>query len=427
MPFRKNRMLYGLVFILLVTFFSYVKYHRYNQGLSIVISSDAEGYYQYLTALFVEHDVLAQPYGYPLPNGKTFNKYNYGVALMEMPFFLVAHGMTKLFDLPAKGKFTLYVFSIIISTAFYVYLALLFLFKLLRKKFSRKVSLFSLCILFFGTNLLYYTIFEPGMSHAYAFFLMTFWIYAVNRFYEKPGWSNAFLLALPFGLLSLIRLPHILIVFYLPLYKVSRIPDFNDRFRILIKQWKPLLLLPLALVIFYLPQILYWHEVSGNYFVNPYDYSYADEGFPFVFHPRILQVLFSPVGGWLTINPLILLALAGLFLGIKNKKLSPWGVMLMLVFPVYLYASWWHPNIDASFGHRGMVDVLPFLVLPLAFLVEKLWKLKNVPVKKAAFGLIILFIFINLRLSYEYSYIWWDVDWGWPQYFEQILKTIWIS
>lgn len=426
MPKRKNIILAGLVFILLVTFFSYVKYHRYNQGLSIVISSDAEGYYQYLTALFIKHDILNQPYGYPLPDGKIFNKYNYGVALLEMPFFLIAHGVTKLFGLPINGKFTAYSFALIIGTAFYVFIGLLLLFRLLLKIYSKRASMITLVILFFGTNLLYYTYLEPGMSHAYAFFLIAVWIYSIDQFYINSDWKGILTMSVTLGIIALIRIPHVLVLLYLPFYKVNRICILKDRVKFLLNHWKFLLLLPLIILIFYIPQILYWHAITGHYIVNPYDYSYAEEGFTFITNPHFFQVLFSPVGGWITVTPLVLLGIYGLLSGFEKNEISPWGTLLMILIPLYVYASWWHPNIDASYGHRGMVDILPFLALPIGGVIQKLnyekWLLRNI-----AFGLIFLFIFINIRLSYLYTYMWWNVEWGWTQYFDQMLKTVFIG
>lgn len=67
---------------------------RFIKGM---IWSDAEGYYLYLPALFInggfEDLAVRSEVQFPLfeDTNKRFTKYTYGVALMELPFFLLAH------------------------------------------------------------------------------------------------------------------------------------------------------------------------------------------------------------------------------------------------------------------------------------------------------------------------------------------------
>lgn len=424
---RKYIVIAGLTFIILVTFFSYVKFHRYTQGLSIVISSDAEGYHQYLTALFIKKDILNQPYGFPLENGKYFNKYTYGVALLELPFFLVAHAIALVFNLPVAGKFTPYVFGVNVAGAFYTFMGLLFLFKLFRRKYSDRVAWISTSALFLGTNLLFYAYRSPGASHVYAFFLVSCVVYLVPTFYRKPGWKTTLLLAAAIGILSLIRLTHIVVLLYLVLYKVNSFAKVRENIRFLWWQARYLCVIPLFVVLLYTPQFMYWYSLTGKFILNPYQYSYVEEGFINWANPNIGLVLFGSTGGWLVLTPLMFIALAGIFVQIKNKTGSPWPVLAITIFTTYLYGSWWHPTLAGSFGHRGFIDIYPLLALPLGYAVHNMFVAGNKKILSVFGTILFLFTFINIRMSFMYKYWWWDVEWGWPAFFKTLLKVFFID
>ncbi|MCF8369815.1 MAG: hypothetical protein K9G76_12315 [Bacteroidales bacterium] len=417
----------GLAFILLVTFFSYVRYHRYTQGLSIVISSDAEGYYQYLPAVFIKKDIFNQPYSFPLENGKLFNKYTYGVALMELPFFLLAHMVALVFDLPIAGKFTSYAFGVIMAGAFYTFMGLLLIFKLLRRRYNVKVVWLTVGAVFFATNLVYYTYLEPGASHAFAFFLVSWIIYLVPKFYRSPGWKRALLLALAIGILALIRLTHLMILAYLLLYKVNSTDSLKANFLFLTKHLKYLLLIPAFVILLYIPQHLYWYSLTGRFILNPYEYSYVEESFSNILNPKIGLVLFGSTGGWLVLTPLMIFALFGIIMQIRKKTGSPWPVILITTLTIYMYSSWWHPTLAGSFGHRGFVDIYALLAFPLAYLINS----TKISTRKLMFrGLVAVFAllaFINIRLTFLYQYWWWDVEWGWTGYFKTLAKVFFID
>ncbi len=422
----RRAILAGIIFIILVSFFTYVKYHRYHQGLSIVVSADAQGYHQYLTALFIHHDIFEQPYSFVLEDGRFFNKYNYGVAFLQLPFFLASHAIAEIFNLPAEGNLTVYIVGVILSGVLYTFLGLLILFGLLRRKFSPTTTWITLTIIFLGTNLVFYAYREPGMSHVYAFFLVALFINAVHQYYDQPGFKPALLMGLSLGLLAVIRLPHILIGLYLILFRVSTVKDLRKNLHFLKSYWTPLLVIPFFIILFYIPQMLYWHALTGNYFVNPYDYSLVDEGFSNWKNPEIGVVLFGPRGGWLVYSPLLLLALAGAVWQTLKKEGSPWLVLFIVVVTTYLYGSWWSPTLACSFGHRGFVDLYALLALPLAWIIQKI--VRSGKVVKMIFSVsVFLLIYLNLYISFKFKYPWWEQEWGWQDYFTIVGNAFLIS
>jgi hypothetical protein len=109
-------------------------------------------------------------------------KYTYGVALLQLPFFLIADGITVVSgEFPRDGFSYYYQKAINFAAAFYLSLGLFILFLALKVYFNykNKIVFATLVALFLGTNLYYYGIIETGMSHIYSFFLFSCLIYLV--------------------------------------------------------------------------------------------------------------------------------------------------------------------------------------------------------------------------------------------------------
>ena len=91
-----------------------------SRGTEAVIGWDVSGYYLYLPAIFIHHDLkelrfheqLLREYG-PTPDfqqafrhqasGHYVMKYTAGMAVQYLPFFLVAHALAKPLGYPADG------------------------------------------------------------------------------------------------------------------------------------------------------------------------------------------------------------------------------------------------------------------------------------------------------------------------------------
>jgi len=105
-----------------------------------VIESDAKGYYAYLPAVFIYHDLNFRFYNkieretyhnsnldfqyLRTHNNQTINKYYVGTAICLLPFFLVGHAITLNTELPADGYSYYYTLMVHIGAMFYLLLAL---------------------------------------------------------------------------------------------------------------------------------------------------------------------------------------------------------------------------------------------------------------------------------------------------------------
>jgi glycosyltransferase involved in cell wall biosynthesis len=72
-------------------FHNSAKHYRYP-GFQSIFQSDGLGYYQYLPAVFLQHDIKrGQHYCVTLADGRLLNKYSIGVSYLQAPFFFMAN------------------------------------------------------------------------------------------------------------------------------------------------------------------------------------------------------------------------------------------------------------------------------------------------------------------------------------------------
>lgn len=350
---------------------------------------DSWGYYMYLPATFIHHDlptftqslearathahfkpnyelnpVLGLAEAKHIGDGQQVAKYTCGVALLELPAFAVAHLVAKVGGYPADGYSFPYLYALYLSTFLATFIGLFYLRKILLKYVPDGVAALSLGIVALGTNLFYFTVYNAGMSHPYLFALYAFLIYQSIRFHENPKAAQAIGIGLAAGLITMIR-PTEIIVLAIPL--LMGITSGKRGKERLASAWRHKELYLLAVCCFLLagvPQLAYWKYVTGEWLF----YSYGEEGFDFA-HPKIIQGLFSFKNGWLTYTPIMALSLLGIpFLFKKRDFLLP--VLVFLPLHLWIIYSWWCWYYINGFGSRPMVEVYPLLAIPLSFFVE---------------------------------------------------------
>jgi hypothetical protein len=115
------------------------------------------------------------------------------------------------------------------------------------------------------------------------------------------------------------------------------------------------------------PQFLYWHWVTGHFFVEAYPNGYGRLN---LLAPHLLDVFFSVRKGLLYWTPLLLVAIAGLPL--LRRAAPPLFVpaVAYLVVQTWIVASWSLWWYGGSFGMRALIDVLPVFALGLAALLD---------------------------------------------------------
>ncbi len=373
---------------------------------------DAQGYYMYLPATFIYHNHTA---GYQLPRdkdipssviwyvdmmqsgtrtakGHILNQYTYGVALMEAPFFFIAHSCELLKGGNANGYSTVYENAIKLSSVVYCLLGLFIIYRILRRYFSTTVSLLSTSFIFIGTNLFWFTVYQAGMAHEPLFFLYALLILLTVKAHEQPALSRFMLVGFVAGIITLIRPTDIICLLIPLLYNVYSRKTLTIKKDFLFTHRKKIFMAALCFIIPILPQLFYWKMMTGRYVV----YSYGSQGFNWD-KPKIIAGLFHFSNGWIPYSPIMIFSLAGLFF---MKKVRQWAWATWLLFPIYVYIiySWYCYNYINGLGSRPMIHLYPLLSIPLAIVIGYIAK-KGVIIK-TIFTFVCLF-FIALNISYS--------------------------
>ena len=394
-----------------------------------IIESDAKGYYAWLPAIFIYHDLSfsfkeevekkyphgAIPFEYRISsNGKISNKYYAGAAILVAPFFIIAHFITILFtNLPADGYSYWYPVLVNIAAIFYLLAGLFYLRKLLLKcNFNELIIAWVFIAIFFATNLFYYTIVEPGLSHIYSFFGISAFLFYLNEWANSKFQNNLLCIALFIGIIILIRPINGLIIFISPFF-FNKFNLFTSKMVGMFKTKNTqLVIVSLAIfaTIISIQPILYFVQ-TGSFFL----YSYGNETFQFqAFH--LFDFLFSYKKGAFLYHPILLISLLGLLFLWKENRFKTLYLFIFLMSIFYIFSCWWSWWYGGSFGQRVLVEFLPIFALLLAYLLSIK---RNLLIKIS----IVLCILLCQIQTYQYRYfiIHWE-DMNREKYWEVFLK-----
>lgn len=388
-----------------------------------VIWADAAGYYVYLPSLFLYNNVTEFPdsieiktgngFSLNLADNNVFTKYTSGVALMQLPFFVVSHISAKLFNLNPNGFSILYQYGIMIAAVFYGCFGLWFLCKFLMIKHDWIVSFVVPLVIYLCTNLFYYAIDASGMSHVYSFFLLAVFMFYSAKFILTRRFQFLLILLPVLALAVLIRPTNILFVLFLFFYEVNNPKELKSRIKLLFEQPRFLVYAIVISILIFIPQLTYWFRVSGNALF----YSYGNEGFSNWCQPRLLEIWFSTKNGLFLYSPVLMLSICGIVLMILNKKTNGWLVAVIFIITSYLFASWHDWTFGCSFGSRPFIEYYPLMSIPLAFLFSHV---------QANYQKILLLIFsaICLYLNFDMIYYYDGCFYGDVWDFQEYLKLL---
>ena len=374
---------------------------------SIIYYGDIAGYYIYLPAIFIYNDLqISFPTGIdnggfirPQPNGRILLKYPLGVAVLEAPFFFMAHAYCLLdHHYPADGFSKPYQIAGIVSTVFWAAMGLLFLRKLLKRHFDENAVSLTLLTIAFGTVLFYYTAYGPGMSHPFSFFLFSCILYLTDSWYRNLKPRHLYLIAFLLGLVFVTRPVNLLIITALLLWKVHSKQSLHQRGLLLKKEYKQILVAALFFAVAPALQFAYWKHVTGHFLAD----SYPNEFFDFS-SPKILEGLFGFRKGWFIYTPVAFIGMLGFYhLWKKHRGLvAPLIITLAIaVYVVFSWKNWWY---GGGFGSRPMLEYMSLVAIPLAALSEAVFRAGKRLISYTCTALVLCFIALNMFQSYQFS------------------------
>lgn len=374
-----------------------------------ILVSDAVHYHSWLTSAFIQKDLslsfLEPSKNYDLQyahnvteDGKAVFKMPPGVALLQMPFFLAGHAIVLATDQQADGYSNTYQLAIRLAGIFYFILGLIFLRRVLRKRFDEAAVNLTLAVVSVGSNLYYYAFMESGMSHVYTFSLFSIMIWLFDK--EKIRFQDALLIGTIAGMLFLVRNSNVFLMVYFPLLQyVGKAVKSNFFLR-------PRLILIAAIpaLVLALTQLVYIHWATNHWMLS----AYFGERF-FWTQPELFKFLFSFKKGWLVYSPLMVLILPGLYLMFRKREGETFPLIITLLLSVYVFSAWWCWWYGGSFGMRAMIDLYAFLVLPIAHAMQRIIR-RKAQIRNFALGILLMGILLNIFQTYQYQHaiIHWD-------------------
>lgn len=406
---RKNVSFIALVFSYLIILCFVAYYPKFNkQNTEATISYDVAGYYFYLPAIFIYHDVHhlkfqesiqekykfsdAEYQGVRLDDGSYTMKYPIGSAVLYSPFFLMAHVFSSITGSDADGFSRPYQFMLSMGCLFYAFLGLWFLRKLLLRYFNETTTGITILLLVAATNYLNYSAIDNAMPHCLLFTVYVFIIWFTIKFYGLPNYKYAMAIGLLCGLAIIIRPTDIISILIPVLWGIDSI---SKRFRFFILHYKKIICFLLAVFIVGSIQLIYWKITTGNFIF----YSYEEQGFSWM-HPHLMQGLTSYKKGWFIYTPFMLLIIPGFIFLYKKFRNIFWPIFIFNLLNIYISFSWdiwWY---GGSLGQRSMVQSYALLVFPIAALIQVIVS-SGIIVRIAVTGFCLFTVWYNMVLTLQ--------------------------
>ena len=437
---KNDKLLWITIIIFIFAFFIFRPYHMQESGL--LYAGDDEGYFATATSLafFQFPDYSKEHY----ISGGEYPLSSIGPGIMAAPFVLFFSIIDRLEHSPIAvqrdrsniiGSWSL--FGFILSTFFYFYLGLVFLYKALKYYFDDRVCFYSILFMILFQYFPLYVFRRPVFSHVYEFFLQSVLIYILIKDSKTKFLSNtklwfSILIGVIIGLIALVRYNNL---FFSLLWPIALFCFVNNKFN-LKNNWKKILVSYIfgILMVFlfkFIPLLIYKYEpysdVVTGYFLNIRNLLFYIKVF--------LNMIFGVDFGLVFTAPFLLIGIICLFFlkfDFKTRFIIAFIPIIINLFWVLIVGSQ-----SGWFGYRLIFfSIIPFLIFPFALFLKNLKE--KVILKKwlivffalSIFPIISMLVFegnsANLTLNQGVQYFG-IVEWGNKFYQLEIWKTLFLN
>lgn len=335
------------------------------------------------------------------PDGKAENFYGPGVAILLLPFYLLADLIVIIasglgLNLYRNGYSDIYQIISGIGAIIYVVIALVFLEKLIFGFIKNQaMSKLTVVTIFFATQLLYYGSFDVLNSHFASFFLSVMFFYLLLR--PNESLKKTFLLGILAGLATTTRLQDGVMVLVWIAYILSLNKPFSEGIKLV---GKNIWMFALGFILSVFPLIIHWSYVFGGVFEHTYiRLLMRDADRPI----DLFGSLFHPMNGLFTQTPILLVSIVYFLYFVRKKKAQKYWLLFLFFFIQFVIVTLQGGWTAASFGARMYISSLVFFSILLA---ELLVFLK----KKYSYALVLGFciVFMVFNLFQAGRFILWD-------------------
>lgn len=375
------------------------------------IRGDGIGYYSYLPALvghqtydmgptferFINAGIAgdATNLEHHLPNGLTANYKPVGSALLALPFYGLTH-LVRLI-LPGPRDATLgreYQLAFTLASLFYVIVALLLTYRLLRDLFGGWSSALAVAAVALATPLAAYSLFEPSYYHSFAVFAITAFALLMYRTHGRRRIWQWFAAGILWGLATIVHVNEVLFLALVPIEAAWLVAS---------RRWSANQLAGYAAFaggagLAALPQLVTDQVMFGQWL--PVAAPFIKFDFR---HLHLLEVLVSTHNGWLPWSPIVVIAILGVPMAVRRLGWLAAALIAVGVGEVILNAalSDWFGGL--AFGARRLTD----LSLPLAISLGAVFAWLSVRLRAWAPAVLMTggFIAWNAMLLAQFYYV----------------------
>lgn len=341
---------------------------------------DALGYYIYLPGYLIYNDVtelkwfpeIDKKYGVSggelyqatkLEKGGYAFKYLGGVAIMELPFFYIGHGIAYLTDAPADGFSWPYQYAVMFGAVFWFVIGCLLLRKVLLRFYSETVTSLTLLLICLASNILQYVSVDGAMSHAFIFPLYAWMLWLTIRWHEEPKVKTALGIGFAVGLATISRPTELIIVFIPILWSLEKSAGLKSKWALVRSNKKHVLWAMAGGLAGILPQLLYWKHATGSWIY--------DVGSKWYFLNPWFRVLFGFEKGWFIYTPIAIFIVAGL-LFLRGKPFRK-AIITFTILNTWIIIAWSDWRYGASYSTRALTQSYPVLALALGAFLERFY------------------------------------------------------
>jgi hypothetical protein len=399
------------------------------------VRGDGVGYYAYARALLIEHnldftedyrhanesfrsprlDENDQPKSdFRTPTGHLDNHFTVGPAILWSPFLIFVHIGVLLaralgYSVAADGFSTPYRIAMAFATAFYAFLGLLLAFRLARQYVEERWALLATIAIWWASSLPVYMYFNPSWSHAHSAFAVALFLWYWHETLSSRSLRQWVILAVIAGLMLNVYYANAMVLAvvaiealrqYYAAFQSDVSPGPNSTPRISELLFRHFLFASVLLICL-LPTFITRYIVYGGAFNSGYvplrDWLWSS--------PVFFSVLFSSNHGLLAWTPILIFAIAGLFI-FWRKERRVGTPLLAAFFAFYLFISCYPDWAGiSSYGNRFFVSLTPFFVLGFAIFLDRAAKLfhSRRAALAAACALLAVFTLWNAGLMFQWG------------------------
>ena len=299
--------------------------------------------------------------------GPQYSKYGLGISVLAIPFYLFGKLLSFLLGIEASLATQ---FTVSMINAMLTALSCLMVFRIATERFEFTLRIGLFLALGFGLSTIAWYYSEDFMSEpATTFFLLSavYWVTGKDRATRDLLWAGTFLaLAVSCRLAALVVIPGFIFYQWM-VWAESAEKDIKQLVMDLLRPAIPVVAVLMLIMIYnYLrfggPLETGYEKISGRFLLG------------------FFGILFSPGKSLFLFNPLTLFGcLASMFFLREQRKtalLFGWLIVSHLV----LFSFWHSWQGGMSWGPRLMLVVLPYLILPIGFLLREHKQAVKIPV-----------------------------------------------